>query len=273
MADTKNLDPTDSVATYFAVKLREHRERVGIGQREYARMQSISPSLQNKIERATRLPTREQAVFADATFGTGETFTELWPLVIKFAYPAWFRPYVDLERDARSIRDFENQVIPGLLQTGPYTQAMLQGLRVSFDVIEDRLAARQERQRLFQRDNPPDLWFVLDENVVRRTIGTPDVMRGQLKRLIEAAESPTTVIQVVPYSAGAHPGMDGPFTVLALDEGPDVLAVEGFKHGQLLGEVEQVRAAERTYDLLAAVALSPAHSIELIARIAKDLST
>jgi len=62
-------------------------------------------------------------------------------------------------------------------------------------------------------------------------------------------------------------------TMLTLDEGPDVLAVEGFKHGQLLGELEQVRGAERTYDLLAAVALSPAHSIDLIARIAKDLST
>lgn len=273
MTDTNRLDPTDSVMTYFAVKLREAREAAGIGQREYARMANISPSLQNKIERASRLPTREQAVFADETLGTGEFFQGLWPLVIKYAYPAWFRSYVDMERDARSIHGFENQVVPGLLQTAPYTQAMLQGMRMNRDLIEDRIAARSERQRLFERDRPPELWFALDENVLRRTVGTPDVMRGQLERLVEAAETPTTVIQVVPYSAGGHAGIDGPFTILLLDEGPDVVFVEGFKFGQMLGEVEQVRAAERTYDLLAAVALSPALSIDLIAKIAKDLST
>ncbi len=272
MAYADEIDPTASVLAYYATKLRTARETAGMSQRDLAKKALISPSLLNKVEAAKRLPSLELSRVADGEFGTGDQFESLFPLVIKHAYPPWFRPYVELEAAARIVRAFESQVVSGLLQTEDYNRAMLKGARLDADAVEDRLALRRQRQLILTKPKPPELWIMLDENVLRRQVGGPDVMRAQLERLLAAAETPTTVIQVVPYSAGSHAGVDGPFTVLTLDEGPDVVAVEGFQHGALLAETEQVRAAYRAYDLLTAVALSPKASIDLIAATAKELA-
>lgn len=274
MAYADDLDPTSSVLAFYATDLRRERESAGMSQRDLAKLATMSPSLLNKIEAAKRLPSKELSEVCDEAFKTGDHFRRLWPLVIKYAYPAWFRPYVDLEGAAAAVRSFQVQVVPGLLQTEDYTRAMLTAARLDADTVADRLAARMARQQLLTRDEPPELWVVLDENVLRRQVGGPQVMRAQLERLMVEAQTPTTIIQVVPYAAGSHAGVDGPFSVLTLDEGPgDVVAVEGFLHGQLLAEPEQVKAALRAYDLLTAIALSPDASMALIAATAKELST
>ncbi len=220
-----------------------------------------------------RLPTKLLSEVADDRFGTGDHFQRLWKLVIRYAYPAWFRPYLELETAATVIRSHQVQVVHGLLQTEDYVRSMLTAARLDADTIAERLAARLERQQILERAAPPELWVSLDENVLRRQVGTPAVMRAQLERLIAAAETPTTVIQVVPYAVGSHAGVGGPFSVLALDEGPHVVVVDGFLQGQLLAEPSQVKAALRAYDLVTAVALSPGASVDLIATIAKELST
>ncbi|MFE7610295.1 MULTISPECIES: helix-turn-helix domain-containing protein [Streptomyces] len=272
MAYADELDPSASVLSFYATDLRRRRELAGISQRDLAKRAHMAPSLLNKIEATKRLPTKDLSELCDEIFGTGDHFQRLWPLVIKYAYPSWFRPYVDLEEAATIIRSFQVQVVPGLLQTEDYARAVFSARRPDTDRVEEQVTARMERQHILGRKIPPKLWVVLDENVLRRRMGSPETMRAQLERVMSAADAPSNVIQVVPYDAGEHAGVAGPFEVLALDEGPDVVYVDGFLQGQILAESEHVRAAERAYDLLTAVALSPGRSIDLIADAMKDLS-
>lgn len=272
MAHTDTLDPNESVLSFYAADLRRRREKAGLTQRAFAKQALMAPSLLNKIEAAKRLPTRELSELADRTFGTDSHFTRLWPLVIKYAYPSWFRPFVELEEAARTIRSFEVQVVPGLLQTEAYARAVLSAGRSHHEALEGEVSARLERQRILIRKRPTELWVVLDENVLRRHFGSREVMRAQFEHLLTAMETPSTVVQVLPYDQGVHAGVGGPFVVLALDEGPDVVYVDGFLQGQILADPGQVQTALRTYDLLTADALSIARSRTMIADALKDLS-
>lgn len=271
MSYADELDPAESVLSFYATDLRRHRESSGLAQRELAKRAHMAPSLLNKIEAGKRLPTRELSELCDETFGTADHFQRLWPLVIKYAYPAWFRPFVELEEAATVVRTFQVQVVPGLLQTEDYARAVLSAWRPNADRVEELVAARMARQGILARENPPELWIVLDENVLRRRMGSPETMRAQLEHLLNAAETPSNVLQVVPYDAGEHAGLDGPFSALTLDEGPQVVYVDGFLEGQILAGPENVKEAMRAYDLLRAVAVSPKGSIDMIARTVKDL--
>ncbi|MEV4442360.1 DUF5753 domain-containing protein, partial [Streptomyces sp. NPDC049577] len=199
----------------------------------------------------------------------GGHFMRLHPLVIRFAYPSWFLPFVELEQQAVSMRVFESQIIPGLLQTEDYARAMLAAVRP--DSLEDLVAARMSRKDVFDRESRPRTWFVVDEYVLLRHIGGTAVMRSQLEHLLKEGEEPRTVVQVVPRSVASHPGLSGAFTVLSFDKGADVLYVEGFPKGRLALEASEVTAADHAYDLLSAMALSPKASADLIGTHLKEL--
>ncbi|MFJ1600115.1 Scr1 family TA system antitoxin-like transcriptional regulator [Streptomyces sp. NPDC088261] len=271
MTYAEELDPSESVLAFYATELRRRREAAGMSQRALAKEALMAPSLLNKIEAARRLPTQPLSVVADKMLAADEFFTRLCPVVIRHAYPAWFRPFVDLEAAATVIRTFQAQVVPGLLQTADYARAVLSAGRLNRDTVEELVTARLERQHILTRDKPPELWIVLDENVLRRRMGRVDTMRSQLDHLLRAAEKPNVVLQVVAFDAGAHAGVGGPFSALTLDEGPDVVYVDGFLQGQILAEREHVKGAARVYDLLMADALSPSRSIDVIADALKDL--
>jgi transcriptional regulator with XRE-family HTH domain len=271
MSYADELDPSDSVLAFYATDLRRKREAAGITQRALALEALMAPSLLNKIEAAQRLPSENLSRVADRRLGTGDHFIRLWPLTIKYAYPKWFRPYVELEAAATKIRSFQAQVVPGLLQTEEYARVVLSAGRPDVDKVEELVTARLERQRVLARKNRPELWAVLDEPVIRRRMGRVDTMRSQLEALLSAAETPKNVLQIMPYSAGCHAGVGGPFSTLTLDEGQDVVYVDGFMQGQILAEQEHIEAAARTYDLLRAEALSPNQSIDLIADALKEL--
>lgn len=271
MGYAEQLDPSESVLAFYATDLRRTREKAGITQRDFAKRALMAPSLLNKIEAARRLPSRELSELCDEVFGTGDHFQRLWPLVVKYAYPSWFRPYVELEEAATVIRSFQAQLVPGLLQTVDYARAVLTPGRQDPDKVDELVTGRLERQRILTRAEPPELWVILDENVLRRPMGGTMVMCEQLERLVAVAFEPRTVIQVVPYDAGAYAGVDGSFVALTLDEGSDVVYTEGFLKGQILAEPEEIKAADRAYDLLRAVALSPDRSIDLITDVMEEL--
>ncbi|WP_329457332.1 helix-turn-helix domain-containing protein [Streptomyces sp. NBC_01497] len=272
MPYAEDLDPSDSVLSFYVTDLRRRREAAGITQRDFARTALMAPSLLNKIEAAQRLPTKELSALADEKFGTGDHFRRLWPLVIKYAYPKWFRPYVELEAAATIIRSFEVQTVPGLLQTEEYGREVLAAGRTNRDEIEELLNGRMGRQAILDRPKPPELWIVIDETVILRRPGCVDNMAGQLQRLLDVSGIPNIVIQVLPFDVGGHAGVDGPFTTLTMDEGPNVVYVDGFLKGQILAEPDDVRTAERAYDLLTAEALSISRSVDLIAKALKELT-
>ncbi|MFF2850144.1 Scr1 family TA system antitoxin-like transcriptional regulator [Streptomyces sp. NPDC058001] len=262
-------DPTSSLLAFFGSELRRIRTKLGLTQEEAAQKAHTTQSMLSKIEAAKRVPSEDLARDLDVAFGTDGHFQRLYPLVIRYAYPSWFLRIVELEKQATSIRSFQTQVIPGLLQTEGYARAMLSEVRP--DNLEDLIAARMTRQELFERQTPPRSWFIIDEYVLLRHIGGAAVMRLQFERLLKAGQDPRIVIQVVPRTAPAHPGLAGPFMVLGFDEGPDVLHVDGFSQGRTALDHSEVAEGERVYDLLRAVALSPGASAELIGRYLREL--
>ena len=140
-------------------------------------------------------------------------------------------------------------MVPGLLQTEEYARAVLSsGPPLVASKIDEYVAARMEPQRILARPKPPLLWVVLDEAVLRRTIGGANVMRAQLAHLVEAAISSYVVLQVLPFSSGPQAGLSGAFTILVFDDGPPAVWTDGPASGQLVHGSDEVSDCLTRYD-------------------------
>jgi transcriptional regulator with XRE-family HTH domain len=269
-ADFKT-NPKTSTLAYFGSELRIKREESDLTQPELAQRLFCHATLVSRVELAVRVPSEDFARRCDEALGTGGLFTRLWPVVMQHAYPAWFRPFVEMEKDASEIWNFQNQVVPGLLQTEEYARALFTATRRAN--TDELVAARMTRQHILERDDRARLWVVLDENVLRRTVGGPAVMARQLTALVEAAEDLRTIVQVVPYDLGAHASMDGPFSGLTMDQGADVVYVDGHARGYVTAGTNEVAEYRHVYDLLRAEALCSRKSISMIAARAEELAS
>jgi len=182
--------------------------------------------------------------------------------------------FIGLESEAASIRDFELAMIPGLLQTEDYARALMRGdsPELRDEEVERRVEVRMARQRVLVRDDRPQIWAILDESVVRRVVGGPAVMHGQLERLIDAGQGRTT-IQVIPYEAGAHPGQVGPFIILGFAEPSesDVVYLETVGGNLYVDKSEETRLFATAFDHLRAVALSPGETLAMLRAAADTL--
>ncbi len=180
--------------------------------------------------------------------------------------------YISFEREASGIRNYSGMLIPGLLQTEDYTRAVVGGIlyAATADQVEDRVRTRMERQALLAAERPIKLWAILDEAALHHEVGGQDVMRAQLGHLLEAAAAPTTTLQVVPFSAGAHLGMPGQFVILDFDDplDTDLVYIDSQAGGMFLESDTDVQRFRDGFDHLVAVAKSPDDSVELIAEIA-----
>jgi transcriptional regulator with XRE-family HTH domain len=136
--------------------------------------------------------------------------------------PHWVEPYFGLEAAASFIREYELQFVPGLLQTEAYARAVIRlGTSVAEEEIVRRAQARVSRQEILRRQTPPKIWAVLDESALHRMIGGPEVMKEQVRHLLDMCDHPAVTVQILPFSAGAHRAMGGAFTILRYDE-PDL---------------------------------------------------
>ena len=185
--------------------------------------------------------------------------------------------YVGFEAEAATISTYESLYVPGLLQTEEYARAIIRAGRSTADTdeVDRRVAARLARKALLARDVPPRLWVILDEAVVRRAVGGPEVMRAQLARLIEACAMPSIEIQMLPFAAGAHAAMGGPFTILeyrdpALD--PTLIYLDNDTSTLMLEEEVQVARYRLMFDHLRAKALDPDKSGDFLARVVDGMS-
>jgi transcriptional regulator with XRE-family HTH domain len=151
-----------------------------------------------------------------------EANTPGWWQAYSDILPHWVEPYFGLEAAASVIREFELQFVPGLLQIEDYARAVIRlGNLPSEEEVIRRAQARVSRQEILRREDPPKMWAVLDEGALSRMIGSPQVMKAQLRHLIEMCEHPAVTLQILPFSAGAHRAMGGPFTILRYNE-PDL---------------------------------------------------
>ncbi len=188
--------------------------------------------------------------------------------------PAWFEPYVGLEEAASSIRCYEIQFVPGLLQTPDYARAIaaLGHPAGSAEGIERRVSLRMIRQAVLTRPTPAHLWLVLDEAALRRPIGGPDVMRAQLRHLVEVGGRPNVSLQVIPLACGGHAAGADPFTILRFSEPdlPDLVYLEQLTSALYLDKRETVDHYLAVLEHLCVEALPTSGSMEMISAILRD---
>ncbi|HUC55894.1 MAG TPA: helix-turn-helix transcriptional regulator [Streptosporangiaceae bacterium] len=189
--------------------------------------------------------------------------------------PTWFEAYVGLEEAAAQVRAYEVQFVPGLLQTGDYARAvtLLGYPNAPERELDRRVGLRLARQVIFTRREPPNLWAVLDEAVLRRPLGGTEIMRAQIRHLIEMSQRPNVTIQVVPFQAGGHAAAGGPFSILRFAEYdlPDVVYLEQLTSALYLDKPEMVDSYLMVMDRLAVEALTPANSIKTMRALLKEL--
>jgi transcriptional regulator with XRE-family HTH domain len=190
--------------------------------------------------------------------------------------PSGFDIYVGLEAEASGLRSYESYLVHGLLQTTDYALAVLREIRPrdSEEHLLRGVELRMQRQRLLEQDPVLDLWIIMDEGAIRRTIGGPDVMRRQLEHLVQASRWSNVTLQVLTFECGAHAGLTGPFSILEFPErtDPDVAHTESLGGMIYLEKDREVRACAEAFDRMRACALSPAASIELIQQAAEGLT-
>jgi transcriptional regulator with XRE-family HTH domain len=189
--------------------------------------------------------------------------------------PQWFRSYVDLESAATLIRTYEGQFVPGLLQTDDYMRAVIGRVEPNQSPPDAarRVRLRLARQTLLTREQPPRLWAVVDEAALRRPVGGREVMRGQLERLIEAAKLPNVTLQILPFKAGAHPAMQGSFSILrfADQDLPDLVYLEHLTNAVYLDKRDEVERYLDVMELLCVNSEPPAKTVEFLERILDEL--
>ena len=188
--------------------------------------------------------------------------------------PDWFESYLGLESAATSIRSFESQFVPGLFQTEDYARAVtrLGHQTAPESEIERRVRLRLKRQDLLSRTRPPRIWVVMDEAVLRRPIGGAAVMRAQLSRLVDVAESPGMRLQVVPFARGGHAAASGSFSILRFEEPdlPDVVYMEQLTSAVYLDQRTDVEHYLEVVDQLSSEALTPAATALFIEQVIKE---
>ncbi|WP_411140078.1 helix-turn-helix domain-containing protein [Streptomyces sp. x-80] len=264
----ETADPAASPLKHFGSEVKIERERLGMKRQTLGKAAHCGYSLVAKIEAGERVPALAFAEACDRVFPhSNGRFVRLWPLALRYAFPPWFRRYVELEEKAIGVRMFHPQLVPGLVQTPDYARAVLRTGRPTN--LDDLVTARIERQRILTREKSARLWLVLNEAVLRNAVGDAELMQGQLAHLRDLAEDPAHRVQIIP-DKGRHHGWASPFGLLSFTEGADVVHVDGFPKGYVLAEADDVARAQDAYDLLKAMATPPDESAELIDSISKE---
>jgi transcriptional regulator with XRE-family HTH domain len=261
-----------------SIKLEEVAERLGVAASTLSRIETgkaptKSVYLTAMLEMYGVTDPAQRQVLVDMA---REGHRKGWWSVYDDVLPTGFGIYVGLEAEAAGLRAFEGEAVQGLFQTPDYARAILREVQVrdTDEQVERLVDLRMKRQEVLDRNPPLDVWMILDEAVVRRTIGGPEVMRDQLARLVEESKKPNVTLQVLPFETGSHAGLRGPFSILEFPEraDADVAYVESVAGIIYLEKEREVRTGAEAFDRLRAAALSPGQSSDLIFEAAKDLS-
>ncbi|WP_116245819.1 helix-turn-helix transcriptional regulator [Nocardiopsis sp. FIRDI 009] len=204
--------------------------------------------------------------------GAEQTKTGWWDKYSRDAAD-WFIDYVWLESRARSIHAFDAAPINGLLQTPEYAEALMRAVNPtdSASQIERGVELRMIRQRILEGDEPTELHVLMDEAALRRVVGGREVMRAQLRHLLERAEEPHIEVRVIPFDRGALASPDGGFRLIKMDDPFPVVGYTVSPAGGLYLEAAGADQLVASYDRLRVASLSPAESAEMVASIEREL--
>lgn len=266
----------DPLLRNFGAVMRSYRESTGYSRPVLAREMGCSEGWIEQLERGYKPPSEATAQDCDTKWDTGpaEPFHTMWKQIKKegkhIAVPPGFEKYVALEGTAVAVRKFETMAVPGLLQTPAYARAML-SLSESSEVLDDRTAARLARQNVFTRENPPRLWFVLEEAVLRRPIGDRAIMCEQLEWLVHLSTTKQFVnVRVLPFTSMNAGAVEGSFTVLSMPNGDEVGYHEGPEISHVIEDPAVVSEYALRWDEVMSEAMSGSESHKFISMVAED---
>jgi transcriptional regulator with XRE-family HTH domain len=268
----REIDGTASPLAFFGAELRRARSEAGLSQEQLGQRIGYSGTMVGKIETGERAPSEDIAERADEALGSKGLLVRIYDLARRWdgGYPSWFAGWMDRERTATSLCWWEPLLVPGLMQTADYARALFRAWPMAEgDELEEMVATRMDRQAILGRAGPPSLWAIMDETVVYRRIGEAKIMYDQLGHLTALAERPGITIQVVPADTGAHVGLLGAF-IIAAGNGAETVYMESPDAGQTTEVPGVVAKLTQTFNVLRAVALSPAASRELIMKAAEE---
>ncbi|MFE0349050.1 helix-turn-helix domain-containing protein [Streptomyces griseoluteus] len=272
MPGPKDLDPSSSPRAMIGAELRHARERKGLSQEQLGQVLFVSGSFVGQLEAGTRRMQPEYARLLDEALDTGDFFARNCGAAAKSMLPEHFAEAAEAEAQATAVRQFTPLLIPGLLQTPAYARAVFRAYSPteSEKKIDDLVATRMERAALL--DDPTDLllWVVIDEAALRRVTGDRAVMAEAVRHVADVARQHRAIVQVLPFDAGAHTAMEGSIKLMDFEDAPPLLYFEGVGTGRLEDDPSTVRHHRRTFELLAASALSPAKSLVLLKDMAQD---
>jgi Domain of unknown function (DUF5753) len=214
---------------------------------------------------------------------TEQAAAELMELASKAREPGWWTqydepilsPYLGLEQEAVAITTFSMYCVPALLQTSDYARAVIRGIerKISPDPLEQRVEARLRRHELLEKQSPPRYRALLDEAVLHREFGGPQVMAAQLDRILKSVSDERVTVQVIPFDAGAHASIDSNFVILEFDEESHqrpVIYVEGLFTNRYQERPAEIARYREAAEYLRDAALSPRDSTSLISQIRRS---
>jgi transcriptional regulator with XRE-family HTH domain len=269
-------------------RLRAMRTGADLTVAEAAERVGISTSKLTKIELAQLSASRDDVLKLLDTYGEAgpEQQALLLTMVREGNRKEWwegrralhpkFGSYLGLESVATTLQAYDTHLVHGLLQTPDYARAQIRAARPELleHEIDQLVQFRLRRQEVLTRDDPPPLtlWSVMDEAVLRRHVGGRETMHAQLQRLITASERPNVTLLVMPDELGAHPGLDGPLSILQFETGTRPVAyVEGQAGNLYMEKDDDLRRCQQTMNHILAAAPGPEQSLALIRQIAKEI--
>ncbi|WP_128432038.1 helix-turn-helix domain-containing protein [Streptomyces cyaneus] len=272
MPGPKDLDPSSSPRALLGAELRHAREKKGLSQEALGLKLFVSGTFVGQLEAGTRRLRPDIAPLVDEVLGTNGFFERNCEAANKSRYPEHFAEAAEAEAQATAIRQYAPLLIPGLLQTPAYAHAVNRAYdpTASEETIDEWVAGRMERTRLLNNPTTPLLWMVLDEAVLRRETGGRAVMAEALRHVADLARRSRVIVQVLPFSAGAHKSMEGSLRLMDFEDAPPLVYLEGPSTGRLEDDPATVAQLRFTFELLTASALSPQKSLALIEAVAQD---
>jgi transcriptional regulator with XRE-family HTH domain len=265
----------------LAARLRALRLERGLTVDQVAEQLLCSPSKVSRMETGQRGATLRDVRDLCGIYGLTDPsqIEYLMGLVREAKQQAWWQSYdldyyatyVGLEQAAVTLCYYQSTIVPGLLQTPGYARAMYEGsmpAEFTAERADELIEVRMRRQQVLSREPPLQLRVVLDEAVLHRVVGSPDVMNEQLAHFSAIAKRPNVTLQVIPFAAGAHPAMENMFTIIEFDDvAPPVVYVEGLMGWLFLERENDVARYTQVFKYLCEIALNPQESIELISEI------
>ncbi|MFC8942591.1 helix-turn-helix domain-containing protein [Streptomyces griseoincarnatus] len=267
------------------VQLAGFREDAGLSQDQAARSVGFSGAKLSRIEsgKGRRPPTETDVRALLELYGTDDYEASVllkllqragepgwWRRYDKRLMPEWFDRLVGLQEAAATIRTFEIQYVPGLLQTADYTRAVVErGLpNAPAGEVQRRVELRMRRAQLLLREDAPQLWAVIDESVLLRVLGDRTVMRDQLDHLAKMAQRPNVTLQIVPLNVTNASAPAIPVTYLRFGglDLPDVVYLEHIRSANFLEDRDETEEYRIVLDRLADEALTPRESVEMLRR-------